>query len=277
MKKKIFVLVTVAVSVVTTLGLAACGHAHDYKETVVAPTCTEKGYTVYECECGESHIGKVVNAKGHNYKETVVAPTCTERGYTVYECECGESHIGKVVNAKGHNYKKTVTAPTCTELGYTLYECECGDSYKDDYVNAGGHNYINVICTKCGGEAPYTVGLKFSLNSNKESYSVVEIGVVSDVIIKIPSEYDGKPVTAINSRALSGCEGMTRIIVPDSVTSIEDDAFSHCSILADITYKGTKAQWNLITKGESWYRGAGDLTIHCTDGDLDKLGNEINK
>jgi len=32
------------------------GHSHDYKEVVTAPTCTEKGYTTYTCECGDSYV-----------------------------------------------------------------------------------------------------------------------------------------------------------------------------------------------------------------------------
>ncbi len=38
---------------------------HSYSTTVTAPTCTDKGYTVYTCECGDSYIGNYVNAKGH--------------------------------------------------------------------------------------------------------------------------------------------------------------------------------------------------------------------
>lgn len=30
-------------------------HVHNYEKTKVEPTCTEKGYTLYTCECGDSY------------------------------------------------------------------------------------------------------------------------------------------------------------------------------------------------------------------------------
>ena len=40
-------------------------HKHDYNAKVYTPTCTDKGYTTYTCECGDSYIDNYVNAKGH--------------------------------------------------------------------------------------------------------------------------------------------------------------------------------------------------------------------
>ena len=28
-------------------------HIHSYVEFIISPTCTEDGYTLYKCECGE--------------------------------------------------------------------------------------------------------------------------------------------------------------------------------------------------------------------------------
>ena len=30
-------------------------HTHSYAETVIAPTCTENGYTIHKCACGEEY------------------------------------------------------------------------------------------------------------------------------------------------------------------------------------------------------------------------------
>ena len=40
-------------------------HKHDYNAKVYTPTCTDKGYTTYTCECGDSYVDNYVNAKGH--------------------------------------------------------------------------------------------------------------------------------------------------------------------------------------------------------------------
>lgn len=43
-------------------------HVHDYKTTVVAPTCSERGYTIYECKsCDEKFESSYVRQLGHNF------------------------------------------------------------------------------------------------------------------------------------------------------------------------------------------------------------------
>lgn len=113
-------------------------------------TCTEpKLCTV----CG----AVLANAKGHNMEQQIVAPTCTEIGYTEVSCkDCGLSYKTEYSNTLGHNYNKEVTPPTCLEQGYTTYTCaNCGDSYVSDYTDATGHSWSegkNVVNATCGDE-----------------------------------------------------------------------------------------------------------------------------
>ena len=51
---------------------------------------------------------------------------------------------------------------------------------------------------------------------------------------------------------------------------IADYAFHYCTSLTSITFKGTKAQWNAISKSDYWNAYTGSYTIHCTDGDISK-------
>ena len=46
-------------------------HTHAYESVVTAPTCTEKGYTTYACECGDSYVADYVNASGHAYENGI--------------------------------------------------------------------------------------------------------------------------------------------------------------------------------------------------------------
>ena len=113
-------------------------HTHEYTETVVAPTCTTRGYTEHVCSCGSSYKTDYTAALGHDYKNGL----CTR---------CG----AKDPSAHTHDYKATVTKPTCTERGYTTYTCSvCGDSYKGSYVDPLGHDYKNGTCTRCGVKDP---------------------------------------------------------------------------------------------------------------------------
>lgn len=126
-----------------TQSIPKSNHEHNYIITVQTPTCTEKGYALHQCACGEEYKDNYINELGHNCTESVINPTCTEQGYTVYTCKrCGESFKGDYVDTIDHIYVSNKTLPTCTTQGYTTFTCTmCGDSYKSDYTNAKGHNY----------------------------------------------------------------------------------------------------------------------------------------
>ena len=153
--------------------------AHSYEEAVVAPTCTEAGFTVHTCaDCGDSYRDTSVSATGHvyaswpeekelsstgnvtkvctlcqamlkpehthTYTAVVTAPTCTEDGYTTYTCTCGDSYTADPVASTGHSYMHIVTKPTCTADGYTTHTCsKCKESYTDTVVPSTGHNWSN--------------------------------------------------------------------------------------------------------------------------------------
>ncbi len=71
----------------------------------VEATCTSKGTTAgVKClDCGKIISGcEDVAKKDHAYTETVVAPDCTNDGYTVYKCDCGDTYTGNTVAATGH-------------------------------------------------------------------------------------------------------------------------------------------------------------------------------
>lgn len=55
----------------------------------------------------------------------------------------------------------------------------------------------------------------------------------------------------------------------------DESAFSRCTDLTDITFQGTMQQWNNISKGTDWNYNTGSYTITCTDGVLDKDGQQI--
>ena len=133
-------------SVKTTRKVNMLGH--DYKKTVVAPTCTEKGYTLNKCSrCEDSYQSNQKAALGHSWSSTwttVTAATCTADGTEKHVCTrtgCTASET-RPIEKLGHDYKGVVTAPTCTEMGFTTFTCtRCKDSYVDDYTNALGHSF----------------------------------------------------------------------------------------------------------------------------------------
>lgn len=75
-------------------------------------------------------------------------------------------------------------------------------------------------------------------------------------------------VTSIRDDTFFNCIGLLSIIIPNSVTSIGKWAFGSCSSLSTISYTGTIAQWNAITKYENWRYKVPATVVHCTDGEL---------
>ena len=118
---------------------------HNYIATVVEPTCTEQGYTLYTCSnCGASYQDNYTDPTGHDWGEWTieVAPTCVNEGTEIRTCaNCGEKE-SRTVAATGHSFEDTVVEPTCTEKGYTVHTCSvCGYSYSDNEVAALGHSW----------------------------------------------------------------------------------------------------------------------------------------
>lgn len=112
-------------------------HTHSYTKTVVKPTCTDKGYTLHKCSCGDSYKDTYTKAAGHSYSTSTVKATCKDKGYTLHKCgRCGDSYKDNYTAAGKHSYKVTATkAATFWVQGNTTYTCAgCGDSYKDYFT-----------------------------------------------------------------------------------------------------------------------------------------------
>ena len=68
-------------------------------------------------------------------------------------------------------------------------------------------------------------------------------------------------VTYIDDYAFYECNSLTSITIPVSVTSIGDRTFNYCTSLTTINYAGTEAEWNAITKYNTWDYYTGDYTV----------------
>ena len=140
----------------------AKGHALEYFNGKEA-TCTDKGYEPYEeCTVCDYTTYKEIAAKGHTYKEHQEAPTCTEDGYIVKHCGCGDEIIIEGEKATGHSFTKYTESvhPTCEEIGKEKAKCDngCGavdvrDIPATGHPNAEAKAKQDPTCTEAGYEA----------------------------------------------------------------------------------------------------------------------------
>lgn len=100
-------------------------HEHKYTDTVIPPTCTERGCTVHLCACGDKREDSYTPPLGHSYKGGICV-------------RCGILDPNRDIPHK-HDFIPTVTKPTCMSEGFTTYTCSCGECYTKDYVSAVGH------------------------------------------------------------------------------------------------------------------------------------------
>ena len=129
------------------------------KTTVVDPTCTEQGYTIYTCTaCGETLKADFVPANGHSYEASVVAPTCEKDGYTNHVCSvCGDSYVADYVDAAGHDCETETVPATCLGYGFVRESCKhCDYSVITEITAPLGHDYQAVVTAPTLDEGGYT-------------------------------------------------------------------------------------------------------------------------
>lgn len=122
-------------------------HKHNYKKTVVKPSCTKEGATVYTCGCGYEYKDDVKPATGHKWSSWKVTKKATENevGKEQKTCSvCDEKEyrdIPKIVKGHTHSYSSSVTkAATCTAEGIKTFTCSCGAKY-EEVIGKTAHNY----------------------------------------------------------------------------------------------------------------------------------------
>ena len=129
-------------------GLWHGDHIAQFADTVVAPTCTEQGYTHHVCTVKDCPYDPVddtfVSATDHTWVKTqTLPPTCTEQGTAFYKCSaCGATRTEKIA-ALGHDLSRCDLVPdaTCTQPGRAVGTCaRCGVKI-DEVIPAKGHDY----------------------------------------------------------------------------------------------------------------------------------------
>ena len=138
-------------------------HIAAFTDTVVAPTCTEQGYTHHVCTVKDCPYDAVddtlVEAAGHKWAlTTTLPPTCTEQGTAFYKCSaCGATRTEKIAPL-GHDLSRCDLRPaaTCTQPGRAVGTCaRCGVQI-DEVIPAKGHDYsyaetsVAPTCTEPG-------------------------------------------------------------------------------------------------------------------------------
>lgn len=171
------------------------------------------------------------------------------------------SEVLKNVHQHANGEWVTITDPTCTETGLMELQgctvCASRGLENPTRVTAAlGHTIVNGVCTVQGCDGKESEGLEFALNEDGKSYYVKGHGTFEGEDLVIPSTYNGKSVTKIGTYAfgatsiqsqddaatraekqaeLNRAANIKSLTIPETVTQVENFAFSNCKGLVSIT------------------------------------------
>lgn len=124
-------------------------HIHEFSiiEKTVPATCTNNGFIITKCACGELHADPVP-VLGHDYRLTdEIKPSCTRDGYVEYTCtRCGNVRKEEL-NRLGHDFQIISTVDSdCMNPGFIEYRCtRCGEIIKEEIPLKPGHKYDEIV------------------------------------------------------------------------------------------------------------------------------------
>ena len=227
------------ISTDTDTNIGILDHTHSYSEweIIAQPTCTVAGIKTRICKCGHSEVDSV-EPTGHTYKETVVPPSSTDKGYTEYKCDCGDTYRDNytdTVSSSGFLYSVNGDGATCTIMSIgSCYDSNVIipstiDGYTVTKLNGGSFSFASYVTsvivpdtvTEIGSKAFYyckglqsvTLGKGVTAIGNsafEDCTGLVEIINHSDLQLEIGGEEYGQ----IAKNAIEIHDGESKLLAP---------------------------------------------------------------
>lgn len=144
MKKSSLLIISFAVVITCLICFVACSlenengetssnlqHQHSYVKTIVEPTCTMQGYTIFKCDCGDWRKEDFKAKLGHHLQTIHEDATCEKAGFHKEYClrENCDYIVETIIESTGHNFGEYLNDhnATCTHNGTQTAVCKsCG-------------------------------------------------------------------------------------------------------------------------------------------------------
>ena len=189
----------------------------------IEPTCSSYGYTEGKVctACGVVTVAQEKLAKTAHANIVDVegyAATCRYNGLTSGKvcADCGAPTVTQhTIAAVGHVF---TSDGHCSGCDLVITDCL-------DYTEHNGSYILNGFMDACGDNVS---------------------------VLVIPESYNGKPVAMIDDGAFANCSQLTKVMIPNTVIYIGENAFDGCSSLSSVEFD-TLEQYKIISEhGVDW-------------------------
>ena len=161
---------------------------------------------------------------------------------------------------------KNVTLPSntwCYNINTPVLHCTDGDIYLVNYILA--YNNSGTYTTKYSDTADIkNLTMVTTTNKLTRIYDYTFQNATSLSMV-----YLDDALVDIGTGAFYQCTNLTKVEFGIGLTSIGASAFYGCYNIVDLSYAGTKEQWNAIEKGANWHYNIAADKVFCSDGWVD--------
>ena len=216
----------------------------------------------------------------YTYTDTVVPPTCTEKGYTLHTCneDASKTYKDNYTAALGHDWDGANLGATCRRCGTPLFvfdhtvDATCQDGGYDVYVSVADpsqtrmtnftdpidHIYENGFCIMCGEEEPDIPN--YDDNYDKDYYNNTIISLTNQAresrglsSLRYASEYQA--AADIRAQEIVSNFSHTRPNGSGPETTLDELGCEYSSVGENIAYVASMYKPNKIV--ENWLASPG--------------------
>ena len=173
----------------------------------------------------------------------VFAEHGVEKEVIIYPNNGDESEELKVTYGQEYSFA-TPSYPGFTFVGWFINDTQ-------SIPSSGTWTYTNATSVTAKWETGY---FNFADNGdNTVTVSLTALGKTASEII-IPSEFEGKPVTALGTKFATNNANITKVTIPGTIKNIPNESFSSCSSLEEVNFNE-----GLLTIGQKAFENCSKL------------------